>query len=181
MGPCMKLRVEGKGLEPLQGLIGELRRGVAIVGDIDGETYRASNDGNGSIGAHFRHNLDFVTALLNGICAQKVDYNDRARELLVETRPAHAAQQMLFVVRRLESLSSQMVDRPLMVRSEINENVWHQSSVAREIEFVHSHTVHHYALIRGLLSERAAAADTFGVAPSTLRYRSRTERLLASN
>ena len=59
----------------------------------------------------------------------------------------------------------------LRVRSEIEPELVMNSTLARETEFVHSHTVHHYALIAAKLkSVGIEVPDEFGVAPSTLRY-----------
>jgi hypothetical protein len=164
--------VQGAGIDTLQSLVAELERGIAIIRDLEVETFRATEDGNGSIGTHFRHNLDFVNSFLNGIAERRIDYNDRTRDTLVETRPSYAVEQMQFAMRRLEHLEAEMFDRIVMVRSEINENVWNTSSIAREIEFLHSHTVHHYALIARLMPSWVRdGLNTFGVAPSTLRFR----------
>ena len=159
-------------MDTLQSLIAELEHGIAIIRRLEAVTFRATENGSGSIGAHFRHNLDFVNSFLNGIAERRIDYNDRTRDTLVETRPAYAVEQMEFAIRRLESLKPEMFDRIVMVRSEINEDLWHASSVAREIEFLHSHTVHHYAVIARLMPYVADDGfRTFGVAPSTIRFR----------
>jgi hypothetical protein len=48
---------------------------------------------------------------------------------------------------------------------------WCSSSVVRELEFLQSHTVHHYSLIAILLRlQGIEPEEDFGVAPSTLEY-----------
>ncbi len=163
------------GMDTLRSLIAELERGIAIIRGLDVETFSATETGNGSIGAHFRHNLDFLNSFLNGLAERRIDYNDRTRDTMVETRPAYAVEQIEFAMRRLDSLEPEIFDRIVMVRSEINEDLWHVSSVAREIEFLHSHTVHHYALIARLMPS-LPVSNTFGVAPSTLRFRAAVNR-----
>jgi len=146
-------------------LIAELLRGVTIIRGLSCADYKL-------VGAQFRHNLDFVNALLNGVPVQRIDYNARQREALVETIPAYAVGQMLFAARRLEEFQPVVLDRLVSVRSEINEAMWHTSSVSRELEFLHSHTVHHHALIAKILSSAGHfVGDDVGVAPSTLRFR----------
>jgi hypothetical protein len=161
--------------DTLRSLIAELERGVAIIRGLDVERFRATQDGNGSIGAHLRHNLDFVNSFLNGIAERRIDYNDRTRDISVETRPAYAVEQTKIAMRRLDSLEPEVFDRVVMVRSEINDDHWHVSSVAREIEFLHSHTVHHYAVIARSMPG-SVNVNTFGVAPSTLRFRAAANR-----
>jgi len=49
--------------------------------------------------------------------------------------------------------------------------VWCTSSVLRELDFLQSHTVHHYSLIAMLLRlHEIDPGEDFGVAPSTLKY-----------
>jgi hypothetical protein len=61
---------------------------------------------------------------------------------------------------------------PISVRSEDEaEDVWMPSTLGRELEFLRSHTVHHYALIALIFrAHEASVPSSFGVAPSTLRY-----------
>ncbi len=53
-----------------------------------------------------------------------------------------------------------------------DESSWATSSVERELQFLRSHTVHHFALIAVILRlSGLEPGEEFGVAPSTLRYR----------
>ena len=157
----------------VDGLIAELNKGIAITRQLGDLEFASARDGGSSIGAHIRHNLDFVDALLNGIAERRIDYNARARDARVEMDREHAAAKLSFACSRLKSLSPELVATFVMVRSELNEEMWHASSVSREIEFLHSHTVHHYALISRMIAGtgRSVSRD-LGVAPSTLRFRS---------
>ena len=48
---------------------------------------------------------------------------------------------------------------------------WSESTVARELQFLVSHTIHHHALIAAILRlESHTPAEGFGIAPSTLKY-----------
>jgi hypothetical protein len=176
----MEIAGNEKDTSPLQSLVVELERGIGIIRDIDDATFARTEDGNGSVGAHFRHNLDFVNALLNGICERNIDYGDRARDPLVETQREYAEERILSAVRQLQNLKTEKLQQIVMVRSEINPDVWHPSSVAREVEFVHSHTIHHYALIARLIAAAGEGVGMdFGVAPSTLRFRTYSQSIFA--
>jgi hypothetical protein len=161
----------------INSLIAQLQRAIDITLDLDVNDYAVGGEGKSSIGAHIRHNLDFVNALLNGIAERRVDYSARPRDPRVETDPSYAHEQLSFACARLRSLTSDFLPKLVMVRSEINVEVWHMSSVAREIEALHSHTVHHYAIVARLIVERTGRemSGSFGVAPSTLRYRTKIE------
>ena len=157
---------------PRDSLAVELEHGIAITRDVDDSDFATGRGGESSIGAHIRHNLDFVNALLNGIVERRIDYNTRPRDPRVESDRDYAAEQLSFACRRVRSLTTDLLASLVMVRSEVNEDIWHASSVSREIEYLHSHTVHHYAVIARLMADAGKAAiKSLGVAPSTLRFR----------
>jgi hypothetical protein len=50
-------------------------------------------------------------------------------------------------------------------------DAWTASSASRELQFLISHTVHHYAIIRMILTVGGReVTPEFGISPSTLRY-----------
>ncbi len=123
------------------------------------------------IGGHFRHNLDFANSFLNGLTAGKIDYGKRERNERVEQNRQFAIEQIGFLIRRLQILPDEILTKEIAVCSEIDESIWHASSAARELEFLHSHTVHHHALIAEKLAVCGVKVSAdFGVAPSTLKF-----------
>jgi hypothetical protein len=71
-------------------------------------------------------------------------------------------------------LSRAQTGSTVSVRSESDTGVWLTSSVAREMEFVLSHMIHHHALIAEKLVGQGIILDrAFGVAPSTKSYRNK--------
>ncbi|HEX6126188.1 MAG TPA: hypothetical protein VFZ23_12515 [Pyrinomonadaceae bacterium] len=156
----------------VSGLIAELARGIEIILALDDDEFGMAVEGRSSVGAHLRHDLDFVNAFLNGLAERRIDYNARARDARIERDRDHAIQEMAFACSRLRNLTPGLLASLVVVRSEVDEDLWHTSSASREIEFLHSHTVHHYALIAKLVAATGRRLDDeFGVAPSTLRYR----------
>jgi len=155
----------------LQTLIAELEFGGRIISAMDDITFGRTANSSGSVGAQFRHNLDFVGALLKGIEEGRIDFNDRERDVRVETDRQYAAGRFADVIGRLNELSSRILAKSVLIRSEIDDDTWLPSSIAREVEFVHSHTVHHHALIgEKLAGFGVVTGENFGVAPSTLEY-----------
>jgi hypothetical protein len=72
------------------------------------------------------------------------------------------------LIERLESLQ---VDGSVQVRAEDAEP-YLSSTIGRELQSLSSHTVHHFALIAmSLRAMGIPVEEDFGVAPSTLRYR----------
>ena len=152
-------------------LIDELAWAVDMIQKIDDATFVKSAHGTGSVGAHFRHNLDFVKSAVNGILEGKIDYERRERDVQVETDKRYAIEKYIGVIRRVISIAPEDMNKAVLVQSEIEEACRHRSSVSRELEFVLSHTVHHHALIsEKLASFGIETSPDFGVAPSTLRY-----------
>ena len=165
------------GNDVVTSLIRELERACEIADILDDNSYGRTSEDESSIGAHIRHNLEFVNELLNGIAERRVDYSARRRDVRIELDRLYAIEQITFACERLENLTVGVMASLVMVRSEVDCDVWHTSSVSREIEFLHSHTVHHYALIAGRITDAGFVADApFGVAPSTLRYRESIEQ-----
>ncbi len=149
----------------------EFSRCVQLIQSLDDEQYMLASNGTGSVGGHVRHNLDFINSFLNGIAVRRIDYGMRERDIRIEADRQFAISRIGFAIRRLNALDLEMTEQTVLVRSEVDGDLWHASSASRELEFVHSHTVHHQALIaeklRGIGLE---VASDFGVAPSTLRF-----------
>lgn len=155
----------------LTALINEIMSGMRVIESIDDAAYRRSSNTSGSVGAQFRHNLDFLLSLLNGIDSGRIDFSDRKRDLRVEMDREFAVSCFADVIRRLTNIHPRTAGKSVLVRSEINVDTWLPSSVGREVEFVHSHTVHHHALIcEKLVGFGIAVGSYFGVAPSTLEF-----------
>jgi hypothetical protein len=155
----------------LRSVIAEFERGRELIDRLDDLTYRRSANGTGSVGGHFRHNLDFVNSFLNGIAEGRIDYNARERDVRVEIDRGYAVETLDFAMRRIGGLTDEILERLVYVRSEVYLTTWLLSSVARELEFLSSHTVHHHALIAEKLAGFGiAVTENFGVAPSTLEY-----------
>ena len=53
-----------------------------------------------------------------------------------------------------------------------SDDQWAPSTIVRELQFLLSHTVHHFALISTMNSiNNVATPENFGIAPSTLVHR----------
>jgi hypothetical protein len=77
----------------------------------------------------------------------------------------------------LNELPAPAMERDVEIRmdtGEGDERPWTRSTVRRELQFLLSHTVHHYALIAMICHRHQRPVESdFGVAPSTLNYRRR--------
>ncbi|MGC9451484.1 MAG: DinB family protein [Oceanipulchritudo sp.] len=140
------------------------------------ETYRriCPEVFNSTIGGHIRHNLDHYQALMRGEEKGEVDYDNREREARVETDPALAVAEMEKLRDRLEGLAGADLDRPLRVRMDDGGgSAWSRTTLRRELQFLLSHSIHHYALVVSIATRFGITRfpEGFGVAPSTIHYR----------
>jgi hypothetical protein len=154
-----------------------LQQSRDLVSRLSSDAYASSGHpvyGSG-VGPHLRHVLDHYANLLAGLSAGRVDYDARAREGAIESDRTAALARMDELMAGLRALAGQP-DVPLKVKMDCGDQSdlagwWTDSSLRRELQFLISHTVHHYALIRLILKiQDIDAGAQFGVAPSTLRH-----------
>lgn len=155
-----------------------LEEGARLVAMLDAGIYTRPHPAvlGSSLGGHFRHALDHFRNLVAGTEHGDVDYDLRQRQTPVETDPQAAASEALAIARRLEGHAGTDRDLVLSVRQRLRPDELAQpvhSTFGRELAFCVSHAIHHFALMRviGAL-EGLEFPATFGVAPSTLAYRS---------
>ena len=98
-------------------------------------------------------------------------YDDRVRGTAVEDDPAMACARIAACRMRLSALDQVLLPRPLSLSARISADgviVQAPTTVAREVAFVISHTVHHAALIAVLLEDLGCdRPDRLGLAPTT--------------
>lgn len=123
-----------------------------------------------SIGQHVRHCVEHYEEFIHAVRDEReLDYEKRPRDASVETNPRKA-------IHRLETIRNSLGSSISGCRAIV---IWDNaletsatSSVSRELHFLLSHTVHHFALI-GVIASLAGlrVPKGFGVAPSTLKFR----------
>ncbi len=155
-----------------------LQQAVDLVNRISDGAYAKTGHAlfNSGVGGHLRHCLDHYTNFLDGLPAGRVDYDARARDPEVERSRARALAVLRRLMDGLRALQPSDGDRRIQVKMDCGEDTnpqewWTESTVRRELQFLISHTVHHYALIALILRiQGVEAGSQFGVAPSTIRY-----------
>lgn len=125
-------------------------------------------------GPHLRHVLDHYSSFLSGLPKFRVDYDARERDLRLETEIPFAVDRLREIAGGLLLVDRELFEMPIEIRLEAGgaeEEQWSRSTVRRELQFLLSHTVHHFALIAMVLERHGIAVpDDFGVAPSTLKH-----------
>lgn len=166
-----------------------LGQALDLLAELDAERYarRVPQCFNSSAGGHLRHVIEHYASFLGGVRAGVVDYEARPRDVRIETEPVYAAGCIASLCEDLRQLTAAGANSRVRVRSETADaaeadgELWADSCALRELEFLLSHTVHHYALIGvicGMVGH--ATPKDFGMAPSTLRFqRAQAERSAA--
>lgn len=165
-----------------------LEQGISLLSSITDTEYSYNNGKyfKSGIGRHFRHIVEHYTSLINGY-TEKINYDLRDRDLNLEINRKATISTLRNIIDSIETfeLNPELIDKTIKVKS--NEGVgegdspWSVSSIRRELQFLVSHTVHHYALIGLILKTMAIPVpDNFGVAPSTLKFESEQETSKAS-
>ena len=128
------------------------------------------------IGPHLRHCLEFYQCFLRDFDRGRIDYDHRDRTTEFETDRLSAIRAIEQIMAAMTDLGEIESDRRIEVRhdpapTEDVDTCWHPSTVGRELRFLTSHTVHHYALIALILrSHGFDPGEEFGVAPATLAF-----------
>jgi hypothetical protein len=128
-----------------------------------------------SAGAHMRHIIDHYLALISGLQLGKVDYDIRHRNSKVELEAQLALDKLLQISNWFKSLVNTDLTRDLTLSTEVSVHEKKvqlvPTSLARELVFVGSHAIHHYAMIAQIAQhQKITLPSNFGIAPATATY-----------
>lgn len=159
-----------------------LRQGIDVIARLDDAQFATAPDGlaHSGAGAHFRHIFDYYRCFLRDVDSRRVDYDRRDRDPLFETDRVHAMARMEELACELDEIargqSEYQADLVLEARMDAVGDAgldghWNRTTFQRELRFLVSHTIHHYALIAVLLKVHGFdCGPSFGVAPSTVEH-----------
>jgi hypothetical protein len=125
-----------------------------------------------SVGSHFRHIWDHYTCFFEGRLSGAVSYELRERNELFAQDVSFAKYSFLSLKKRLSDLTQDDLNRGLSV-DVVHEDArcFVESSVLRELQFLLSHMLHHFAVIKIFAEDKGLECPKhFGVAPSTIRH-----------
>lgn len=160
-------------IEPIKRTLEELVKVLSLA--TNEQFNRSLNIFSGaSVGMHARHIIEFYQSLLTqSIDNSIIDYSKRQRDIRLQTQVDYWVFTISQIINQLENLDDTVINTPLSILSESEDNMPIKSSLGRELHYNLEHTIHHAALIKiGLLSMNPEwhIPSSFGVAPSTLRY-----------
>jgi uncharacterized damage-inducible protein DinB len=130
---------------------------------------------NATIGKHIRHILEFYLAVINRTTPNEVSFDDRRRDLELETCRDKANE----VISDLQlAVSQHAEDQPVILKASYSlgdeQSLRFTSSVERELAYALEHSIHHQAIIKIGLSSKPVELEfvqMLGVSPATTRYR----------
>ncbi len=157
-----------------------LQQGMDFLRLIPADLYSKPCQGvfGSSIGGHFRHNLDHYQAFKDGFSKGRVDYDARERQPAIENEPGIAAEVSQQLLAFFDNIAGEDLDKTMQIRMDDGgDSAWSRTSLRRELQFLLSHTIHHYALVVSIAARFGYAdfPDGFGIAPSTLHYKEKRE------
>ncbi len=129
---------------------------------------------NNTIGQHVRHIIELFQCLELGYVSGIVNYENRKRDITIETDKELAKSILLSLHSELEK-----ENKDLVLEANYEENEISPLRIAtnyyREIAYNLEHTIHHMALIRVGLNELSSLSlpENFGVASSTVKFRNK--------
>jgi hypothetical protein len=141
---------------------------------IDAVQAQASANFSGMVGPHLRHVIEHYEALVFSASAL-IDYDSRERDRQVEQDPEVARQRVLGLQNQLRQQTQKPPHSALQVRFLGGLTAEHQftadSSFQRELLFVASHAVHHFAIVQmHCAATGIVLPPQLGKAPATLAY-----------
>ena len=154
-----------------------LEQGKELIPEVTDSVFTACNKPvyPSGAGEHFRHIIEHYQLFLSGIGSDLLDYDARNRDTRIACDRSFACSVITDVQRGLAEIPS--TDRQVRVKMAASPDAdtdapLSTSTLCRELEYLHTHTVHHYALIAMILRLQSVEPNAnFGVAPSTLQHR----------
>jgi len=128
-----------------------------------------------TIGAHFRHVLEHYRCFLQQMHSGSFCYDLRERDQLLECDIDYASQTLEEIRSKLTQLSESDFNRCYVISDQqIKGEI--ETNLPRELMFLQSHTVHHYAIIGAMTRAFGKQPDEeFGVAIATREHQKQTE------
>ncbi|MFT6407743.1 MAG: putative damage-inducible protein DinB [Arenicella sp.] len=175
----MRIRFLSQNKNLLQANIDALDEGAALLALLGPDKYTQGSQPafHSTIGAHFRHVLEHYRCFIEQLDSGHICYDNRQRDQLLERDFAYANQTIIELKDLLRDLQQANLDQScLLSDQQTTEPV--ASTLLRELLFLQSHTMHHYAIIGAMTRAFGAQpADDFGVAIATREHQKATDDL----
>ena len=177
--------IEGQTMRQILGIVKDtitcLKQGANLIARMSKDHYsqKVGQCFNFLVGEHFRHIIDHYTSLMDGTAvdqgaALRIDCDSRRRDKEVELNPKAGIAKIELICSFLETQDLE-AETQLEVKMDTGSDIqdqWAPATLLRELQFLLSHTAHHFALIATMNAiDGIATPEEFGSAPSTLAHR----------
>lgn len=146
-----------------------LDEGLELLASIKQEhfTHSCKPTFHSTIGAHFRHVLEHYRCIVSQIEQSEVNYDLRERDQLLECDLSYAVSALQELRTAISNLNDQAFAKSYTILDQqVGTPI--NTSLERELLFLQSHTLHHYAMIGGMVRILGMNTDAdFGVAIAT--------------
>jgi 1,6-anhydro-N-acetylmuramate kinase len=162
--------------------IRSLAQAADWLGTVEDDTYADASERcfHFGIGNHVRHLLEHYELFLDQWPSGRVDYDRRPRNPRYDRDRLFAVGRIAEIAEDLRGIPFSAAERRVTVRIDGGGNPdtdWCHSTVKRELQFLQTHDVHHFALIAFIVRLGGGdAPEDFGVDPSRLRHLKRPVR-----
>ena len=155
----------------IQSIKNNLSENIELLRQLTNEEFMQKNPelSNATIGEHMRHIIELFGCLLENYDYGLINYDDRKRDLLLQTDKNEA---IAIIEKYLLELDKP--NKPLSLTHNCFSPIeLLQTNYFRELIYNLEHSIHHQALIKVALYRlpHIKISDSFGIAPSTLEYR----------
>lgn len=161
----------------VSGNLEAISQGLELCRQLDQNSYnhKATPYVQSSIGEHLRHINDLYFAIKNEANVGVVDYDHRRRGAPVESDLEVGIAELEQIESWLKQLTDEQLDRNISILSEASISSQQvceiPSNMRRELLFVASHTIHHFALMRvAAIHCDVETNEHLGYAPATATY-----------
>lgn len=155
----------------IQSIKDNLSENIELLRQLTNDEFMQKNPelSNATIGEHMRHIIELFGCLLENYDYGLINYDDRKRDLLLQTDKNEA---IAIIDKYLLKLDKP--NKPLSLTHNCFSPIeLLQTNYFRELIYNLEHSIHHQALIKVALHSlpHIKIPSSFGVAPSTLEYR----------
>lgn len=145
-----------------------------VLDKLTAEQYQtpSENLSGSSVGQHTRHIIELFQCLLAGYENGSICYDDRKRDVRIESDPLFAKQLLADIASSIERTNIELQLSGVYDEASTDQ-LYLTTNYNRELLYNLEHTVHHMALIRVGLKELKTefVTEHFGIASSTIRHR----------
>lgn len=160
--------------------IATLQEGQRFLSLLNGDQYRQGFKPafQSDVGTHFRHVLEHYRCFFSQLEAREFRYDKRERDQRLETDIDYAKTSIDELVNCFTQVDPQFLKQSFTVVEKVDESQGDSSNLVkvsttidRELLFLQSHTVHHYAMIAAMCRGNGINPEEgFGVAIPTRNY-----------